>query len=270
MMMNASDSGPDSMLRRVPGILAYLVHVDSLLAMAGLAIIFSLLEWVGSLPGKLTFMALPAARLLWGAYFFLVARKAAIGKLRLPVPSDLRDTRDALIKPIMQAGLATTWYWLALLISVHATVGMTEFIVRFRNQPVDVIWSEWNQGVVGYGILALGMVYLPTALVAALVSRRLLPLLDPTAGFRLVQRVLRCYTATFGVLTLLTVIGFTLDLLARYLVAALPIPLAAPVIRYLMRLWVPLAQARLLGGFVFHNRSYLEGFTVDTRSSFER
>jgi hypothetical protein len=245
------------MAGRVPEILGYLIHVDSLLAMGGLAFVLSALEWLGDLPGPGLALAYPAARVLWGAYFFLVARKAAVGKLRLPVPADFRDLRDFLIRPLVQVGFATIWYWLALLIAVHLTVGLETFLLSFRNQPLDFMWDK---GALGYVMLGVGMLFIPAALLATLCGRRIWPLLDPTLGFRMIFRhpdLPGCYAVMFAMLILLSVAGFGLDAFGRQLVAALPIPLAAPVIRYLMRLWVPLAQARLLGGFVHRNRQHL-------------
>jgi hypothetical protein len=48
-----------------------------------------------------------------------------------------------------------------------------------------------------------------------------------------------------------------MDGLATKLEAAMPIPLAAPVISHMLRLWAPLAQARLVGGFAYRNAGYL-------------
>jgi hypothetical protein len=250
---------PESMARHVPAILGYLIHVDSFLAMAGIAIVLASLEWIGDLPSPGTELAYPAARVLWGAYFFLVARKASKDKLRLPVPSDLRDLREFLLRPLVQVGLATLPYWLALLIAIQVTVGLEDFVFRFRNQPLDFMW---HRGALGYVMLGVGVLYIPLAVVAALSSgRRVLRLADPTRGLRLIWRnpeLLRCYAVMFAILCTFIVAGFALDALGRQIVAALPIPLAAPVIRYLMRLWVTLAQARLVGGFVHHNRAHLE------------
>jgi hypothetical protein len=250
---------PESMARRIPEILSYLIHVDSFLAMAGIAIVLASLEWIGDLPSPGTELAYPAARVLWGAYFYLVARKAAKGKLRLPVPADLRDLREFLIRPLVQVGLATLPYWLALLIAIQVTLGLEDFVFHFRNQPVE---SMWHSGALGYVMLGVGLLYIPPAVVAALCSgRRVLRLADPTWGLRLIWRSPElpwCYAVMFAILCFFAVAGFALDALGRQIVAALPIPLAAPVIRYLMRLWVPLAQARLVGGFVHHNRSLLE------------
>jgi len=205
---------PETMARQIPSILVYLVHVDSLLAMGVLAILLSALEWFGSLPDELAWLATVGARVIWCGYFFLVARKARLGKLRLPVFSDFRDTKDALLRPLIAAAF--------------------------------------------YALLMFGLVYLPVALLGALTGApRPWHHLDPLRGFRLARRVPRAFSFTFAILTLLTLVGFLLEVVSVRLAEALPIPLAGPVIRQLLRLWVPLAQARLLGGFVHHNLPFL-------------
>jgi hypothetical protein len=252
---------PETMAGRIPGILAYLVHVDSLLAMGVLAIVLSLLEWVAALPGELTPLANVVARLIWGVYFYLVARKAAQGKLRLPTLGDYRDLVDALIKPVVAVGFATSWYWLLLGAASLWQVDLSEYLARFQAHPLVFLRQ---QGAVGSFLLAAGLIYLPVALVGTLAGApRLWRHLDPTHGFRLVWRVPHAFAVMFTLLSVLALLGFTLEALSMRLVEALPIPLAAPVIRHLMRLWVPLAQARLVGGFVHHNRAFLRPEVVD-------
>jgi len=244
------------MVRHLPGILLYLVHVDSLLAMGVLALLLSALEWVGTLPTELPSLANPAARIVWCVYFYLVARKAAMGKLRLPVPLDFRDLVDALIKPLVAATFATLWYWAVLCAFALSTMDLADFLQRHQAHPLIFLRG---QGALGYGLLALGMLYLPIAVVDALVGApRLWRHLNPLHGLKAVRCVPRAFSIMFSILTMLALIGFTLEALSGRLVELLPIPLAAPVIRHLMRLWVPLAQARLLGGFVFHNRPFLD------------
>jgi hypothetical protein len=254
MVLNAARA-PESMIRHVPGIMLYLVHVDSLLAMGVLAVVLSAMEWIGTLPGDFTILGSLGARLLWSVFFYLVARKASLGKLRLPVLSDFRDTRDALIKPLIAAAFATCWYWIVMCGFCVATLGIVDYLERL--QASSLLFHQ--QGIVGYGLLALGMLYLPVALLGALSGApRLFHHLDPLYGFRLVWRVPRAFSVTFAVLSLFTVVGYVLAAASARLAEVLPIPLAGPVLRHLLRLWVPLAQARLLGGFVHENRQFLE------------
>jgi hypothetical protein len=254
---------PETMVRRIPGLLAYLVHVDSLLAIGVLAVLVSLLEWVGTLPGAFTALANGLARAVWCCYFYLVARKAAAGKLRLPVPTDYRDTAETLVKPLVGVTFATSWYWILLLGCALVTIDLAEFLGRHQAHPLIFLRQ---QGTVGYLLLAVGMIYLPVAVVGSLVgAHRVLALLDPLHGFRLIRRVPRAFSIMFVILSVLAVVGFTLEALGNRLVGALPIPLAAPVIRHLMRLWVPLAQSRLVGEFVFYNRAFLERGDSDGR-----
>lgn len=242
-------AAPESMLRRIPGVLRYLLHVDSLLAMGVMAIVLSAIEWVGALPHELSGLANVLARLLWCAYFYLVAGKAAMGKLRLPVLSDYRDTWGALILPLGRVTLATSWYWVLFfgLSVLLLDFQLVDFLGRFQAHPLLFLRE---QAALGYLLLGVGMIDLPLAVVAALVGGSVRMLLDPLYGLRLVVRAPRGYSITFGALIGLGLVGFSLEALGEMLAARAPVPLAAPVIRYLLRLWVPLAQARLLGEFV--------------------
>ena len=250
------DPPPENMLRRLPGILAYVLHADTFLATAALALCFALLEWVGRLPGGVYLLAFPLARVCWGTFFFLVARKASIGSRRLPVPQDFLDTWEALVLPLTRALLSTSWCWLLLLLQVHLSMGLVKFMELQRADPLSYLQQS---GPVGALLLVSGMLYLSVALLAALVSRRVLPLLHPGFGFRLILPVLPAFVVMFIMLHLLSLAGFTISTASVLLQAALPIPLAASVTGHLIRLWAPLAQARLLGEFVYFNRAALRG-----------
>ena len=247
---------PDNMLRRVSGILVQLALVESLLVMGVLAVVLSALEWLGTVPGDLTGLGRMAARVLWWVFFYLVAHKASRGEPGLPAPPDYRDAMDALIRPLIAGAFATCWYWLLLLGVAVARGGVVEHLAR--TQASAQIFLH-QQGPWGYGLLAVGLLYLPVATLSALVGApRLHHQLDPLRGFRLIWRVPGAFSVTFAVLTFLSVVSFALEVLNLRLVDVLPIPLAGPVIRHLMRLWVPLAQALLLGGFVHHNRPFIK------------
>ena len=93
------------------------------------------------------------------------------------------------------------------------------------------------------------MVYLPAALTASATTGSLLRLFDPSFGLRTVLRQPQAWTAAMAALQALMVLAFVSSSLAALLQQSLPIPLAAPVLGHLLCLWVPLAQARLLGEF---------------------
>ncbi len=242
------------MVGQLPGILRYVVHVDSFLAMGVLAVVLSALDWLGRFPGTAGVLAVPLSRLTWGVYIFLVARKASIGSRRLPVLDDFRDTWDALILPLVRAAAATSWCWGVFLVYVQLSVGADQFLELHRAQPLVLLTS---QGWLGHILLAAGLVLLPVMLLAALVERRVLPLLNPTRGLRLVYRVPVAFALMFLLLNTLGVLGVLMDAVGTVIQSVLPIPLAAPVLSYLVRLWVDLAQARLLGGFAWRNRVFL-------------
>ena len=245
---------PESMLRRMPEVFGYVAHVDSLLAIAVLAVLLSFLEWIGTLPFVLSGGSLLLARLLWALYFFLVTRKAARGSRRLPVRTDYLDTWEALVQPALQLGLALAWYVVLLGIFAAVRVGIPDFVERYQARPM-VFLSQ--QGIVGHVILALGILYVPLAVIATLCRRGVLRFINPLLGVRAASRVGNAYLVTFGLICALGLVSLAMDGLATKLEVAMPIPLAAPVLSHMLRLWVPLAQARLVGGFAYRNARYL-------------
>ena len=245
----------DLMIPKLGDILSYVIHADSLLAIGVLSVILSVLDWVGTLPGVLSGGAFLLARLTWVTYFYLVARKAAIGSRRLPVPSDYLDTWDAFIQPLIQGLLATFWYWAGLLSLIHFSVGLVDFVERYRAHPLAFLIQ---QGLLGQVFLVVGTMYIPLALLATLCCRHMLHVFDPRLGFRLALHARWAYAGTFAMVCAFGLIGFIMDALGGMLETVLPIPLAAPVLDHLLRLWTPLAQARLLGEFAYCHRSVLK------------
>ena len=244
------------LLRELGDVFAYLVHPDSLLALSVLAVILSLTEWLGSLPTSLAVLGFPSARLLWASYFFLVVRKAALGSRRLPIPSDHIDAFDTLVVPLLRVLLATAVSWGALLLYSAGTTGVADFLSRYQGHPLPFLA---DQRLPGQALIALWMVQAPAGTVAALCGPGSLAVADPSLGLRLLRRTGAAYPMTFGVLCLLALAGHAINIGASRLGAAFPVPLAGPVLAHLLQLWVPLAQARLLGGFVYRYRPWLEG-----------
>jgi hypothetical protein len=243
------------MVRRLPEVLSYILHVDSLLALGVLAVVISLLEWMGTLPSDLSGWAFLGARSIWAVYFYLVARKAAVGSKRLPVMSDYIDTWDTLFYPLLQVALASAWYILVLLVFAHYRIGIQDFVERFQAHPISFLS---NEGRWGHFLLTVGLLYLPFVLLGSLCRRDMLRSMDPSFGFRLAARVPWAYTSLLVLISLLGFVGYSMDALGSIVQSVMPIPLAAPVLNHILRLWVPLAQARLFGGFVYCNRAWLQ------------
>jgi hypothetical protein len=246
--------GPAAGMRELGEVLAYLLHPDSLLALSVLAVILSLTEWVGTLPTMVAVLGYPTARLLWASYFFLVARKAALGSRRLPIPSDHIDTWDTLIQPVLQGLVATTLSWGALIVYAAGTTGIADFLSRYQGHPLQFLA---DQRLGGHALIALWMVQVPAGVVAVLGARRGLSVADPTLGLRLLRRTGAAWPITFGAICLLALAGHGIDIGASRLGAAFPVPLAGPVLAHLLQLWVPLAQARLIGRFVYRYKPWL-------------
>lgn len=241
-------------LQLLPGVLGYLAHRDSLLAIGTLALLLSLLEWIGTLPWEVLALATPLARLFMATYFFLVARKAALGSRRLPVPSDHLDTWDTLFQPLLQVLLAAAPSLLALLSYAQLRAGVMDFVERYQARPMVYLG---DQGIAGYLLLAAFMIQVPLAVLTALSTRRMIESLDPRTGLRLAWRTGAAYPLVFLMVSCLGLIGQLMDRVAMQLHAELPIPLAAPVLGHLLRLWVPLVQARQFGEFIHLHREQI-------------
>ena len=243
------------LLAELGEVLNYLAHRDSLLALSVLALILGVTEWVGTLPTGLAIFGYPTARLLWAGYFFLVARKAAQGSRRLPIPSDHLDTYDTLLQPLLQGLAATMIAWLPLLVFSAASTGIGDFLSRYQGHPLPFLA---DQRLPGHALLVLWVLQVPAGTVAALCRRSVLACLDPSVGFRLVRRTGKAYEITFAVLCCMALAGHAVDIVANRLGTAFPVPLAGPVLAHLVQLWVPMAQARLLGDFVNRYRPWLD------------
>ena len=243
------------LLRALGDVLGYLAHRDSLLALSVLAVILSVTEWVAGMPTALAILGFPAARVLWACYFFLAARKAALGSRRLPIPSDHLDTYDTLLQPLLQGMVATAPSWGALLVRAGIGTGLGDFLSRHQGRPLQFLA---DQGLTGYVLLALWVVQVPIGAVAALSCHRVLQCADPTVGVRLLRRTGLAYPILFVTLCVLALIGHAVDIGASRLGAVFPVPLAGPVLLHFIQMWLPLAQARLLGDFVHRYRPWLD------------
>lgn len=233
----------------------YLMHSDTLLAISVLAVALSVTDWVASLPTSVAVLGYPLARLLWACYFFLVARKASLGSRRLPVPSDHVDTWDSLVQPLLQGLLATSVSWGALLVFAAGSTGIGDFLSRYQGHPLQFFA---DQRLPGYVVMSLWLVQVPAGVVAALCSRSLLACANPGLGLRLVRRTGPAYPIVFTALCVLALAGHALHIAGSRLGTVLPIPLAGPVLVYVIQLWVPMAQARIIGDFIYRYRPWLE------------
>ena len=243
-------------LLQLAAALRYALHIESLLALAALALVVGVVEWLGTLPFAAATLALPLARALTASYLFFVLRKAAGGSLRVPQLEDHRDVWDATIAPLMQLAAAGAWYVFGLLLVAERTVGLEVFATRYAWNALELFRQARAAPL---ALLACALLYLPAALAAAAVTRRLAALLDPTCGLRLLYPVARPYLRAFAGICALTLLIFVADALGGLLERSVAIPLAAPVMHSLLALWFPLAQARLLGEFLHRHREALRG-----------
>lgn len=233
-----------SALEQLRAALRYLLHVDSWLALAVLALLLASLEQLGGLPFVGSAAGPPAAQVVWASYFYLVLRRAAAGSRRLPQLGDYRDSWETLILPLLQGAVVSLYFVGPFAACVATTVGWQDFAERLRFNPLALLRERH---ALIYSVLALELVYLPAALLGTCATRRLGPLFDPSFGLRRALALGPPYVRTFAVLGVLMLVGVGVASVAELLLLALPIPLVAATVAQLLQLWVPLAQMRLLG-----------------------
>lgn len=239
---------------RVQRVFGYLIHRDSFLALGAMALFQGILDWLGRLPGALPALAHPLSSLAFAGYFVLVANKAALGDRRLPTFMDIMDTWDLLMLPLTRATLATLWCWTALALWLTRALGFNGAMEAMLTNPMDLLVG---QGLGGNLMFLLGLMALPLCMLAALAHRSILRQLDPSLGLRLACRVATPFLFTFIALHLFGWVNIVLSASASLAQNAIPIPLASTVMAYFVRLWMPLAQARLMGEFVWDHRTLL-------------
>lgn len=245
-----------TMVAQLAQALRYVVHVESFLAIGTLALVLAIIEGVAVFPTSPATLSAALARTVWASYFYLVLRRAAAGSRRLPRIVDYRDSWDTLIYPLLQAAVASLWYWVLLLVCARYAVGLSAFAQQMQLHAVDLFRYPT---VASYVLLGFAMVYLPAALIVSATRTPLRHLLEPTHGLRAVLAIPRAYTATFAAIQLLVLSAFVVTSVAALVQQSLPIPFAGPVLGHFLTLWIPLAQARLLGNFAYCWRDQLVG-----------
>ncbi|MFH1132407.1 MAG: hypothetical protein V1754_13810, partial [Pseudomonadota bacterium] len=166
------------------------------------------------------------------------------------------DIWNGFIHPMLQLLVVGTWYWGLILFHAHYAVGLKAFIYRYMAKPMELFRRP---GLWAYLVLAATTTYLPLAVLAALCTRSVLFLVDPSFGLRLVWRVPKAYAFLFALLCMLQLLAFGMDSLGAFVQRFFPIPIATQIIRHFLVLGVVLVQARLLGDFVYANRDKLRG-----------
>jgi hypothetical protein len=224
--------------------LGYLRHVDSWLALAVLALLIAALQQLAAFPLIGARVASLAALGLWGAFFYLALHKASRGSRRLPRLADFRDSWSGLVAPLARGALVAIWFIVPLALCVDATVGFDDFIERLHGHPLALFRQPWP---LLYGLLAASLAYLPAALLTSCLRGHPLLLLDPSYGLRRALALGQPFAEVVVALCPLVLTSVLMASLATALEQAMPIPLVAATSGQLLQLWIPLAQARLLG-----------------------
>ncbi|MCA9555685.1 MAG: tetratricopeptide repeat protein [Myxococcales bacterium] len=200
-------------------------------------------------------LALYVVRLLPGAagsilgtfifvtYYLQVVNHAARGVVVLPTPADFTG-----IETVMQASfrffVASAFLWLPGLIYVLVFIGF------------GPLFEQGAQALMDPGlflVVALGLLYIPVAIIAAAVADSTLAMLNPLITVRIILRLPGQYGLTAGVWLGLWVLQVLVMGVVYLLAGVVPIPVVTGVLVESMALVIPVIQAFVLGRFIFQN-----------------
>lgn len=250
-MVRCASCGGEARLLLVPGeITPYwrklhsfvlgMVAPQGLLVLGGIALVLTataMIPAVGAFLSGFVFVA----------YYFMVIRDSARGRVHLPLPRDVVDFFDFLADLFFTAirlVMASTILWLpALLLLVSSETPEVLLLdpSQFLRRPAVI------------ALLALAVAYLPGALVVCTVTESLMGPLNPLYTIRRVGRVPVQYLLTAVLWSVLWLTDGCLGELFGRVVARDSIPVVTPFLHNLVGLFFPLLSAFVLGRFVCQN-----------------
>ncbi len=184
---------------------------------------------------------LPLALVFVIGYGFLTIRDGARGRMQLPWP---RHPLDQFLDLVFGAGqiiAATVPLWLPLLAYLQLRYGWEDLAAEPTRPLFDPILVP---------LALLGALYLPAALIQALLGQSLLELVNPVAAVRRVRQVQRPYLLLAGLWT--TMMATNAYLLAALveLAAKVHVTVLTPVLLNVVGLLIPLVAFFIVGRFV--------------------
>jgi len=189
----------------------------------------------------------PLAVAVLCAYYFMVLRDSARGRVHLSISQTLTDFGDFLADLfffVMRLLMATAVLWVPLVWWVRAS------------GQLDLLWSEPQllaRQPVGLVLAVLAVLYFPGALVISTVSEPFLGPLNPVYTIRRLLPVWRQYLLTVVVWAVLLVTDWCLGQLFGRIVAIDSVVVLTPFLHRLVRLVFSLMSAFVLGRFVIQN-----------------
>lgn len=176
-------------------------------------------------------------------YYLQVVNHAARGVVVLPTPADFTG-----IETVMQASfrffVASALLWLPGGVYVLVFIGF------------GPLFEQGAQALMDPGlflVVALGLLYIPVAIIAAAVADSTLAMLNPLITVRIILRLPGQYGLTAGVWLGLWVLQVLVMGVVYLLAGVVPIPVVTGVLVETMALVIPVIQAFVLGRFIFQN-----------------
>ena len=189
----------------------------------------------------------PAAAALLCAYYFMVLRDSARGRVHLPVPRNVVDFGDL---------LADLFFSTVKLLMATAILWIPPLVIVFTAEQPEAYWNDpalllREPAVIA--LLVLAVVYLPGALVVSTIGESLLGPLNPVYTIRRMIPVWRQYLLTVAVWAVLLLTDWCLGQLFGRIVAVDSVVVLTPFLHRLVRMVFTLMSAFVLGRFVIQN-----------------
>jgi hypothetical protein len=171
------------------------------------------------------------------AFVFFIIRSVASGARKMGV-IELSDLHSDLIAPASKGVLATGILWLPAMVYIYATSehGMAGFFLLATYKD-PVVWL----------MAALGMLYVPMALIAAATDLGMGHILNPVFIGQCIYRMGRDYFVATLSAAVVLLVGGGISALLGAAIAHLPLPFVGRWITFTVELYPPFVAAGILG-----------------------
>ena len=189
---------------------------------------------------------------IYASYYFLIIRRTAYGDVKLPLPT-MDDLIEDVLAPLLRFIVATLIIWVPAAIYLRSTVGVLVFLAVPSLALHDPILL---------GLLILGIVYFPAAIMTAAVTRNTLAMLNPLVILGIVLRIPGHYFMTVVVWAVMNVADSYLRSLAGSILLPHYVKVLTPLLMIAISLIIPFLAALVLGRLLYQNGEVL-GFTSE-------
>lgn len=183
----------------------------------------------------------PLAAVFVLGYLFLTIRDAARGRMQLPWPRHPLDDPLDLLFGAGQIVIAAMPLWLPLVLYLQLRYGWAELAEAPMAPLFDPILIP---------LVFLGLIYLPAALIQAVLGESLLGLVNPVNTVRAVRQIQTPYLAMAAVWAALTTANGYLMAALIPLADKVHVPVLTPLMLVVIGLFLPLISSFVIGRFI--------------------